>query len=280
VSYSVASNTGSSRSTTLTVAGQSYTISQAGAAASNTRLPFTSTFDAGNFDEWDGFRNTTGVTLPTTGCQSGRCTRSPLVAGTLSDNYGDFYFADFTTIGGSKVEEIWLQVWSKFDSGLTWPNRGQKIAILNLTDGQSTERRYQVTLYVNPSGQYAVERSDIGAWQFTGLAQNIGSAAPVRLGQWDKLKVYARLNTPGSSNGIVRMWVNDQLKLEYTSVNIRSNTSYGFNKLNLSTYATQESPSNGVQWHDSLVLSTTDPGSGTPGTPTPPQAPVNVRIIK
>ena len=274
VRYSVAPNTGASRTATLTVAGRAVSITQGGPsqtapAPTNTRLPFSSTFDGGTFSEWNGFRNTTGATITSQGCQSGSCLRSPLIAGTTSDNYGDLYFGDFPTVGGTKVEEAWLRLYSKFDSGLSWPNRGQKIAILNLTDGVSTLRRYQVTLYVNPSGQYALEQTDIDNWIFTGIANNVGSPAAVRLGQWDKLKVHVKLNTPGASNGVVQLWVNDQLKIDQTALNIRKGTSYGMGKLNLSTYSTESNPTNGVQWHDSLTLSATDPESGSTPTPTP-----------
>lgn len=278
VTYSVSSNSGASRTGTLTVAGRTVSVSQAAGSSttpSNTKLPFTSTFDSGDFNEWDGFRNTTGATITTQGCQAGSCLRSPLIAGTTSDNYGDYYFGDFPTVGGTKVEEVWLRLYSKFDSGLTWPNRGQKIAILNLTDGVSTQRRYQVTLYVTPTGQYALEQTDIDNWVFTGIAPNVGTPAAVRLGQWDKIKVHVKLNTPGSANGIVQMWVNDVLKIDQRSLNIRKTTSYGIGKLNLSTYSTQSNPTNGVQWHDSLILSATDPDTGNG-----PAAPTNVRVIR
>jgi hypothetical protein len=97
----------------------------------------------------------------------------------------------------------------------------------------------------------------------------------VRFGQWDALKLYVRLNDPGLANGVVRLWVNDELKISYTDVDIRRNTSYGMNKLIISTYTTGDGGSNGVQWHDDFLLSTTDPGSSGGGAtinmaPNPP----------
>jgi hypothetical protein len=242
--------------------------------AQTTRLPWTSTFEGGNFSEWNGFRNTTGVTIESSGCQSGRCARAPLIAGTTNDNYGDFHFGDHSTVRGAKVEEVWLKFYSRFDPGSVWPNRSQKLAILNVTDGQSLTRRYQIYVYVRPNGQYAVDRSDISVWEFFGLYQNVGTPAAVRFGQWDKIKLYAKLNTPGRADGIVRLWVNDQLKVQYTDVNIRKNTAYGFGKLNLSSYSTQAGGSNGAQWWDSFQLSATDPES----TGTVPEPPTEVRV--
>ena len=246
-------------------------------AWAQTGLPFNSNFETGNTSEWHGFRNTTGATVVTTGCQSGRCLRTPLVAGTNSDTYGDFYFADHVTRGGTKVEELWLRLWSKFDPGLTFPT-GQKIAILNLTDGVSSERRYQVIVYVRGNGEYAVQTSDIANWDFFNHWQNQnGAASPARLGQWDKLKLHVRLNSPNANDGILRLWINDVLKLDYRNINIRFGTSIGMNKLILSTYAEPPSPTNGVEWHDSLTLALTDP-DGT-SQPTAPRPPSNVRIV-
>ena len=91
-----------------------------------------------------------------------------------------------------------------------------------------------------------------------------------------------RLNSPGATNGVLRLWINDQLKLEYSNVNIRFGTSIGINKLILSTYATPPSPTNGMQWHDSFTLALTDPDGSSPPPPPPataPAAPSNVRIV-
>jgi hypothetical protein len=190
-------------------------------------------------------------------------------------NYANKNFGDWFTLGGTKVEEVWLRFYSKFSAGMVWPNRSQKMAIFNLTNGVDNERRYQVYVYVDPDGYYAVDHSDIANWRFYGLPQNVGTAVPARGDQWDKIKLYVRLNTPGQSNGIVRMWVNDQLKVEYTNVPIRANTSYGMNRLILSNSATQQAVSSGYQWWDSWRLSLTDPDQSA----TAPAAPTNLRIV-
>lgn len=242
-------------------------------AQQGTRLPWLATFDGGTFSEWDGFRNTTGVTIETSGCQSGRCARAPLIAGTNNDNYGDFHFGDFFSVGGAKVEEVWLRFYSRIDPGFQWPNRSQKLAILNLTDGQTSTKYYQVYVYVRPNGDYAADHSYFTAWQFFGLFQNVGTPVGPRLGQWDKIKLHVRLNAPGQPNGIVQLWVNDELKVDRRDVNIREGTGYGINKLNLSSYSTQPAPSAGTQWWDGFTLSTSDPDIAAP-----PNPPSNVRV--
>jgi hypothetical protein len=246
------------------------------ASQSGTSLPWTSEFETNDFTEWDGgYFSSTNLLVTTTGCFSGRCARCDVVPGGVGVNYANRNFGDWYRLGGTKVEEVWLRFYSKFSAGMVWPNRSQKMAIINLTNGQDNERRYQVYVYVNPQGRYAVDRSDIAAWRFYGLPQNVGTAVSVRPDQWDKIKLYVRLNTPGQSNGIVRLWVNDQLKAEHTNVPIRADTSYGMNRLILSNSATQETVSNGYQWWDSWTLSQTDPDQGA-GTPAPPS---NLRIV-
>lgn len=244
----------------------------------NTGLPWTADFETGDFSEFNGGA-TPQLSISTTAPHNGSyAARSPLTAGTHSDNYADFYFGDFFSIGLDKVEALDLQLYSKFDPGYVWPDRSQKIAILNLTDGNVSARRYQVMILVNSNGEYVVDHTYIDTWQFFGLTQNMnGSPVTVREGQWDKLKMHVTLNDPGYSNGIVRLWVNDVLKVEYTDVNIRQDTDFGMNKLIMSSYATDSSGSNGVQWHDDWILS-------LPGTevtnPVSPSAPSGFNLVE
>jgi hypothetical protein len=257
-------------------------LASALAHGQSTRLPWTSSFDDGTFNAWDGVRSATGLAITSSGCRIGRCASAPLVPGGNSDNYGDFHFGDHVTTRGAKVEEVWLSMYSKFDGNFTWPDRSQKLAILNLTDGTSQTRLYQVYLYVRPNGEYAVDRSNLQTWQFFGLFQNVGGTpAAVRWGQWDKLKLHVRLNTPGQADGVVRLWINGQLRLEYRNVDVRQGTMHGMNKLNLSSYATRQTSTPGTQWWDDFTLSTTDPDSGSnpPPPASPPNPPVNFRIV-
>jgi hypothetical protein len=248
-------------------------------AQDGTGLPWTSSFESGDFREWN--RGPRNVTVVTTDAPDGtRAARAALVAGTQNPTtYAEHVFGDWYSLPSpkTKVEEVYLRFYSRFSSGYQWPNTGQKVVIFNLMNGVDGDRRYQVYISINSDGTYRVDHSYIDTWQFFGLSQNVGSAVRARFDQWDKLKLYVRLNSPGQSNGIVRLWVNDVLKLEYTNRNIRQSTSYGLSKLILSAWSTDESPVNGVQWWDHWTMSRTDPDAGNPSTPA---APTNVRIIR
>lgn len=233
-------------------------------------LNWTSDFEQNNFNDWTYVRGdlVTTTESPRTGQY---CARATLTQGTLSDNYADFYFGDHSSVGGDKVEEVYLKLSSKFSSQYdTWPSNSHKIALLNLTDGESNDRRYQVMVNVDRDGRYFVEHSYIDTWQFFGLSQNTGGdPAGVRYGQWDDLKLYVRLNTPGASDGIIRLYVNEELKVDYTNVNIRQNTSYGLNKLILSSYATDQSMASGYQYYDDWSISSIEPNDWVSPLPAP-----------
>jgi hypothetical protein len=252
-----------------------------GAQGSATGLPWTSTFENGNFSEWNRGADP-AIQIVSSGAQAGsHAARAPLVAGSQNeDTYAEHVFGDWFNLPTPKerVEELYVRLYSKFSSGYQFPSTGNKVMIINLTDGTNSQRRYQVYISINSDGSYRVDHSYIDSWQFFGMAQNVGTPARVRFDQWDKLKLYVRLNTPGQANGVVRLWINDQLKLDYTNRNIRQGTSFGMGKLILSAWAQPASPVNGFQWWDSWTMSQTDPdGSTTPPAPNPP---TNVRIVR
>lgn len=218
-----------------------------------------SDFEEGDFSEWHGGA-TNGLSISTDDPRSGTyCARADLVAGHHGDvGYADYYFGDHNAVGGEKVTEAYLSLYSKFSSGYVWPSSDQKIAIINLTN-ESGARQYQVYIYVNSQGQYVIDHSDIGDWRWTGYGQNIGTPVTVTGDSWDKLKLHVRLNTPGASDGEIRFWINDVLKASYSGIDLRENTDYGMNKLILSTWADASSGSDGVQCWDDIILSTQDP---------------------
>jgi hypothetical protein len=52
---------------------------------------------------------------------------------------------------------------------------------------------------------------------------------PINDGRWNKIELYAQMNTPGNSDGVWRMWVNGVLAAEYTNCEFsRTTTQAGF----------------------------------------------------
>lgn len=242
-----------------------------------TRLPFRSGFESGTFSEWNGGLDST-MTVTNTQASDGRYSvQSVMTAGRTTDNYKEYVFGDHPRVGGSPVttsQGMWLSFDSKFDSGFQFPSNANvhKIAIVNFEDGNGY-RRYQLILNVwVPTGAYFIEhlvwnadRSFGGSRP--GISQNVGTAVPVRFGQWDKLKVFIKPNTPGRADGVVKMWVNGVLKLDHSTISIRDNTNYNPNKLIMSNYVNLTTAA-GIQRWDNWYLGETEPaGTVRPNAP-------------
>lgn len=248
-------------------------------ASAATGLPFRSDFEAGNFSEWNGGADAS-MSVTTEAASSGRySTKAVMTRGTATDNYKDYVFGDHPRIGGTAVAStgVWVRFDTRFDSGFSFGTGANlhKVAIINFED-ENGRRRYQILLNVeNSNRQYFVEhlkwnadRSFGGSIQGLG-SQTIGTPAAVRLGQWDRIKLFIKPNTPGQSNGIVRLWVNGELKMDKTSVAVRENTNYNPNKVIMSNYVTDTTTAGTQRW-DNFYVGETDPDAGSTVRPNPP----------
>ena len=252
-------------------------------AEAATRLPFQSGFETGNFSEWDGGGDATMSVTSAQASQGRYSAQSVMTAGVATDNYKDFVFGNHPRVGGQPLNVdtgLWLEFDVKFDPGFTFPNCQcvHKIAIVNLEDENSL-RRYQLIINVwTPNRAYFVEHLKWNADRsfnraFPSISQNIGTETTVRIGEWDRLKMYIKPNRPGQANGIVRLWVNGVLKAEHTNVPVREDTSYLPNKLIMSNYVNQLATSGTQRWDD-FYLGESDRSAAQ----APPRAPVLIEV--
>ncbi|WP_129777700.1 heparin lyase I family protein [Peristeroidobacter soli] len=265
----------SSLAAALCLIGASLTTQPALSAAA--RLPFTSSFEAGTFGEWNGGLDSS-MTVTSSMATDGRySTQSVMTAGRSTDNYKEYVFGDNRRVGGEVADDgVWLTFDSRFDTGFHFADGAgvHKIAIINLEDVNDGRRRYQIIINVIPrNGEYFVDHLKWNADGSFGrtmpnVSQNIGTPATVRFGQWDKLKLYIKQNTLGQANGVVRFWVNGVLKGEHTDVQLRENVNVFPNKLIMSNYVT-ETTAYGTQRWDNWRLSETDPDANAV-RPNPP----------
>ena len=243
-------------------------------ATAATGLPWSSSFENGGFGEWNASRRGELAIQRTNAADGNYAIRAPMVAGSLNDNYLEHHFGDHFRTRLDKVEEVYLQFDSRFEDGYRFPSsKEHKLAIFNLTNGVDSQRRYQVYISVDAEGRYQVTHSDIATWRFETARQNQGAEAYVRYGQWDKITLRVKLNTPGRADGIIQLWVNGELKLSHSNRNIRHGDDFGLNKLILSSYTTGQNGGNGVQWWDNWLLQETDPRPAEPDR-NPPSPPV------
>jgi hypothetical protein len=243
-----------------------------------TGLPFSSSFETGDFSEWNGGLQAS-LSVTSADATDGRYAAQAVMAqGQPTDNYKDYIFGDHVRVGGDPVtpaQGLWLQFDSKFDAGFSFGSNStfHKIAIVNFED-ENSRRRFQVVLNVRArSGDYYIERLRWNADRsfnkaVGGLSQNVGAPVLARLGQWDRLVLFIKPNTPGNLDGAIRFWVNGELKGEYLNITLREETQYNPNKLILSNYA-PDTTTVGVQRWDNFYLGLTDPRIAT--RPMPPQ---------
>lgn len=246
-------------------------------------------FEDASWSDWDGSRRAeTGLVITTEGTpfQGSYHARATHLTGTLNDNYQEHKIGDYYSIGGTKLEEIWWSGHVKFSANyVTWPSDNVKVMLLNLTDGIVSTRRYQVMVQARKfsdadQAEYRVQYSYIGSWRFFGIRQHVGQPAYITPGSWDKIKLYCRLNTPNLADGVIKMWINDELKIDQTNLNIRENTSFGFGKYLLSSYTRNSSLQDGYQYYDNWTLSEEDPDLGSNGGSPPPSPPSDFRLTE
>jgi hypothetical protein len=147
-----------------------------------------------------------------------------------------------------------------------------------LAEGQSkphTWAPYYMTVYLNGSGQMVGQqvRADGLPGAATGILwrdfpQNVGSPVSLQLNAWNKIKFRVKLNTPGLSDGIFQIWINDVLKANYPTMNFRgSYTARGWNHLMMSMHANTGLPANTYLYRDNISLwSGTPDGTRVPST--------------
>ena len=246
-------------------------------AQSAARLPFASSFETGTFSEWNGGLDSS-MTVTSQVASDGRySTQSVMTPGSVTDNYKEYVFGDHPRVGGEAVSltnGLWLTLDSRFDTGFHFADGAtvHKIAIINLEDSNS-RRRYQIIINVIPqTGEYFIDHLK---WNedrsfnrsMPNVSQNIGTAARVRFGQWDKLKLFIKNNTLGSADGVVRFWVNGVLKGEHTNVALRESVAVNPNKMIMSNYVNTATAAGTQRW-DNFRLAESDPDGGV--RPNPP----------
>jgi hypothetical protein len=246
-------------------------------AAAATKLPFRSRFESGTWDDWNGGPDATLRIVSDDATEGRNSARAVMTAGTGTDNYKDFVFGDSNRVLGTAVtvqNGLWLKFDSKFESGFRFGSSANlhKLVILNFED-ENGRRRYQLIINARRAdNQYFLEHLKWNADRsfnraIPGLDQHLGTPANVRFGQWDRFKLFVRPNTPGQANGVVKMWINGELKVDRSNVAVREDTNYMPNKMILSNYA-PDATTNGAQRWDNFYLGETDPDTGV--RPNPP----------
>lgn len=83
-------------------------------------------------------------------------------------------------------------------------------------------------------------------------------------GYWVMVEAYAKLNTPGKSDGITRLWIDGRLEAERLNLNFRgSYAKHGINAVFLESYWNEGALKTEGRWFDNFVVSTKEIGPVT-----------------
>ncbi len=206
-----------------------------------------------------------------------------------------FAFGDFPGNGGPFVrngeafDEIYWRIYVKHEYG--WQGapakmsratsivsgKWQQAAILHVWSGKEN------SLTLDPASGVDGMSSTIVTTKYNDfdnlhwLGNNPASAFQIssteESGYWVLVEALMKLNTPGKSDGLARLWIDGRLEAERENMNFRgSYTDHGINAVFLESYWNTGSIKTQGRWYDNFIVSTKPIG--------PVECPVNPTVYK
>jgi len=201
----------------------------------------------------------------------GRTTVSParLTTVDFDDVYWRFYM---------KLSSNWTGNAMKLSRGTIFvASNWSQAAIGHVWEGDSLNLGLDPVSGVVGSTVRTTKYNDFDNMQWLGKrdgATQIYAAANVD--KWICIETRMKLNTPGSSNGEMSLWVDGQLDAQASNLNFRgSYTGYGINSIMIENYVNSGAPRIQSRSFDNFVVSRTRIGCGA--TVVRPSPPTNVR---
>lgn len=177
----------------------------------------------------------------------------------------------------SSATELWFQYYFKYSSNFAWNSTGQKLNFVYTKNSNFLINTMWGGREIHMLNQITFGRG----------TQSFASKASIEAGRWYKLKVHAVMNTVGKSDGIIQVWLNDNLIINANSVMYR-NEDIGWNAIAFDpTYGGggTDVPRTCYLWIDYSIVSTEPIGATAPPPPPSnsdkvPLAPTYLKIIK
>ncbi len=205
-------------------------------------LLFSDDFDGGAATGWDELFFTDSHYTPTTA--ESKYVTTP--ASPTGSSHVIHYYAlintnevnvvklqhDFVSGDESEVYAIWHEY---FAADYPFPSTSQKMLRLFFYDESFPASRKEITVVVSQENLYVDYSFACGLWGDSSLcnvdfAENTG-ATPHPTNQWVEWKLWVKLNTPGDTDGFIRLYRNDVLDLSNESVDLRGTDTKGFNSI-------------------------------------------------
>jgi hypothetical protein len=166
-------------------------------------------------------------------------------------------------------DEIWVQFYLKFSSNYAWPSIHDKLVFLPI----GSNNFYIGLIWGSQLGIASQITWGPGSQNWT---QSSGPF-PTR-GGWQKVVFHGVANTPGQSNGVGQLWLNDTLIINVSNIPYRNVGESGFSRIMLENVfggpAGARSGFPMYTYYDSVIVQTTPiTGGAVPPPPAPAPAP-------
>ena len=202
-------------------------------------------------------------------------------------------------IGFAPVDEVYMRWYRKYQDGFRWGCQSVKnngvyaSADINSLDacvqpnGRDTysfrvqdERRsssssdfYGALYSYHPDA----DNGGCGEW----YSQNQGGIKWQQPGRWTSYEIYLKANTVGQANGVIKMWIDGELRGQVTGLEFRLVDTLKINKISMyGATGGCDTPFTQSVWDDNLVLAKEYIGPMVTTTSPAPSAPTNVRVIR
>jgi hypothetical protein len=157
-------------------------------------------------------------------------------------------------------DHIFVRWYHKFETGFQgFPPKMARVRYRDHTTWVST---FGVHCWLETDGVLALDvaapnSSQANSTGWLPIARSVFSFANSQnVGRWICFEMEAQLNTPGSTDGLYRLWENDTLLAERTGVDLRGTTTQKINEVMLDCYWNGGSPKPQNRYYDNFVIST------------------------
>jgi hypothetical protein len=188
--------------------------------------------------------------------------------------------AEYSGLSGGSGTEYYFGHWVKWSPGFTWNAVGNKIDYIWTRDKTPSLSSYA----------YIATRTNNGGWNLfvdvgidTPHARSCNRTIPTfATGRWYWFEIHVKMNTVGSRNGVIEVWVDDVQCMTYTDVKmVEIQTTWGY-FLHSPIWGGGGGtiPATQYLWVDHTVISRSRigrPGASAASDTTPPSTPTNIQ---
>ncbi|MFV0591428.1 MAG: hypothetical protein ACK5M7_08590 [Draconibacterium sp.] len=188
--------------------------------------------------------------------------------------FGDFPGEGTVIRKGEHFDEIYWRVYVKHEYGwegapakmsratsIVASNRWRQAMISHVWSGRGNSITLDPARGVLDQTDSVITRhyNDFEKLKWLGNSPNstFQISATEESGYWVLVESMAKLNTPGKSDGIAKLWIDGRLEAERNNLNFRgSYTQHGINAVFLESYWNEGAPKTENRWFDNFVVST------------------------